>query len=113
MSRHTLPPTTHTVELDQIGELNLALRARSGAQAVIAGDLQQPASELRSATGRLVPATAVLVRLSVDGPPEYPYVHAHFTLDPSSSSAAILAEMHTEALRRLSHLFGLRHLWGV
>ena len=95
MSEHHLSPTTRTLELAQIEELNAHLSsARSGSQ---------------GSAG--LPAAAILVRLSGEGPPEYPYVHAHFST-PGATDALLVIELHTDSLRRLSHLAGRHHRWG-
>ena len=110
MLDHPMPPTTHTVEMAQLGELNDRLTGTNGAAPVTAERLGLAAD---SAVSAAVPPTAVLLRLAWDGPPEYPYVHGHFS--PSAAQGpTITAEMHTAALRELSHLMGLNHhRWGV
>jgi hypothetical protein len=98
---HQVPRTTHTVELDQLSELNTHLSGH--APGITAGQL--------GLGDPSVPDAAVLVRLSWDGPPEFPYIHGRFS--QSSAGADLHAEVHTAALRELSKLLGLHQRWGV
>jgi hypothetical protein len=100
---HPLSPATHTVELAQLTELNEAL-ARPGASKVTAGDLGVAASL------PTLPPDAVLTELDFDGPPDYPYIHGQFAVGSSGPRAV---ELHTPALRQLSHRLHLHHTWGV
>jgi hypothetical protein len=119
---HPMPTTTHTVEMAQLNEINDRLGATRNAPAVTAGELglsgpAGPAGSAGSAdsarsTSNGLPPSAVLVRLSWDGPPEYPYIHGHFAA-AVGQSATLAAELHTAALNELSHLVGLHHRWGV
>ncbi len=59
--------------------------------------------------GETLPDSALLVRLSYDGPPEYPYIHGHFRSD----GKIVRAELHTAALQALAHHLHLQQLWGV
>lgn len=111
---HSLDPTTHTVELDQLRELDAAL-GESPADHLITADLlgmtgahvKQGVSQ--PATVGTLPASAVLLRLSYDGPPEYPYIHGHF----SGSGGEGVAELHTAALQALARQLHLNQRWGV
>jgi hypothetical protein len=98
---HPLSPTTHTVEMDQLHEINERLAAPRNAPVITAQHLGLP-----------LPASAVLVRLDWDGPPEYPYIHGHFAAS-GGQSASLVAELHTSALHQLSRLIGVQHRWGV
>jgi hypothetical protein len=115
MSEHHLAPTTRTLELAQIDELNEHLSVLRGTSSFTAGELGLGGAPLVSASGAQVssglPATAVLIRLSAEGPPEYPYVHGHFGT-AGSAQAELVAELHTASLRRLSQLAGLHQRWG-
>lgn len=109
---HHLPSTTHTVEMAQIAELNRGLRER--AQAIRASLLGLGGVELSSVgddQGGL-PGDAVLVWVSFDGPPEFPYVHANFRTVPGDHGS-FTVDLHTDALRKLSHLLHLQHAWGT
>jgi hypothetical protein len=111
---HQLSRTTHTVEMEQIEELNNGLRERDPSQAIRASLLDLQEVELTSGSdgnpGSL-PADAVLVSISCDGPPEYPYLYAHFRAHPGDQDS-LTVELHTDALRKLSSLLHLQHLWG-
>jgi hypothetical protein len=103
---HRPSAATHTVELAQLTEINQALRVGGGLRA----------ADLRTATdpdevGIEVPDGAVLTDLFWEGPPGYPYIHAHFRLD--GHHEALVVDLHSAVLRELSHLLGLRHIWGV
>ena len=95
--RHvSMPGTTHTVEMAQLRELNARLREHT--------------PEITAADLGLGAGPAVLERLCWDGPPEFPYVHAHFTA--TTPSAGRIVDLHTGALRELSRRLGVRHRWG-
>ncbi len=100
---HDLDPTTHTVEMVQITELNAALREHRG-RPVTAGDI--------GIDGGTVNADDQLFRICWDGPPDFPYIHAHVGADHGSPGSRTV-ELHTASLRALSHALGLRHLWGA
>jgi hypothetical protein len=111
MLDHLLPPTTHTVEMAQLGEINDRLRATRNAPVITAGQLGlSGGSDSPGSTG--LPGSAALVRLAWDGPPEYPYIHGHFAV-AGGQSASFVAEMHTASLNELSRLVGLHHRWGA
>jgi len=114
---HQLPRTTHTVEMDQIAELNDRLGEGEPSPAIRASMLGLQGAELSAGSDdsqHTLPGDALLARLSSDGPPEYPYVHAHFRTSASASDQGSLkVELHTDALRKLSHLLHLQHVWGV
>jgi hypothetical protein len=99
MKAHHLAPTTHTVELDQIHEINAAL---ASGHRLTAGTLGVPGT---------VPAGAVLRSLEADGPPSYPYIHGHFSHRATDDT---VVELHTAQLRAISDQLSLRsHIWGV
>jgi hypothetical protein len=115
MARVSLPRTTHTLELSQLDELNARLKAHG--PTITAADLGlEGATDLAARAGGGLPGSAVLVRLCWDGPPDYPYVHAHFSAaDPGSSTgreASRIVDLHTQALRELSHRLGTHQQWG-
>lgn len=114
MRPHQAPRTTHTVEMEQMAELSRGLRERDPAQPISASVLGLHGRELSSGSDdddSGLPRDTRLVGLSFDGPPEYPYVHAHFR-SHSAEQDLITVELHTEALQELSHLLHLQHLWG-
>ena len=100
MKAHRMAPTTHTVELDQIHEINAALVS---GHRVTAGSLGEPAT---------VPADAVLRSLEADGPPSYPYIYGHFSRRGTEDTVRVA--LHTAQLRAISHQLSLRsHIWGI
>ncbi len=110
MSAHLAPPTTHTLEMTQAAQINDRLKARSVDHPVTAADLALAGRV--STTGVPVPPTAVLTRLVVDGPPEFPYLHAHFFLSQWRAQPLVL-DLEPDQLLGLSHLLGLRHRWAT
>jgi len=115
LHRHQISSTTHTVEMAQIAAINDRLRARESAQAIHASNLGMQGVELSSGSvhdnDHDLPGEATITGLSFDGPPEFPYVHAHFITD-LSGQGSLTVDLHTDALRKLSHLLGLQHVWG-
>jgi hypothetical protein len=111
MPRVSLPKTTRTLELSQLAELNSRLNEPGP---------RITASEIGLAD---LPESAVLERLCWDGPPDYPYVHAHFALVDRVEGAhrkpkagpmdSRIVDLHTGALRQLSRRLGMRQQWGA
>ena len=100
MKAHRMAPTTHTVELDQVHEINAALGS---------GDRVTAASLGVAAT---VPGDAILRYLEADGPPSYPYIYGHFSRRVTEDTVRVA--LHTAQLRAISHQLSLRsHIWGV
>ena len=119
MHAHPLAVTTHTLELDQLAEINEHLAART--RAVTAADLLVDGVRLlphlvagvpRPAGRPVLPAFAVLRRVEASGPPEYPYVRGHFDGEPWRSGDLVV-DLHTAALTALSHRLDLHHRWGA
>jgi hypothetical protein len=98
MSEHLLSPTTRTVELAQLEQLNEALAA-PGAPRVTSADLGLAQNPAGPAPG------LVLVGVSYEGPPDYPYIHGDFD--------GRRVDLHTPALRELSRRLHLHHTWGA
>lgn len=129
MTRHHRPaPTTRTVELQQVQDINRRLAlpghpdvtaatigvagtatAASSFPADPFGPDQPPAQALR--------ATARLRYVTAEGSPEFPYVLGHFSSAPVSvhreDGAGPVIELHSDVLRRLSEKLGLRQCWGT
>jgi hypothetical protein len=109
VSHMSLPRTTHTVEMSQLAELVRRLsdlRSRiTAAELGLAG-----AKTLAGQPDDELPASAVLVRLCWDGPPEFPYIHAHFGIGDHGASRIV--DLHTAALRALGRRLGVRQQWG-
>jgi hypothetical protein len=98
----------------QIAAINDRLREREGAHAINASLLGMQGVRLSSDSAddnNALPGEAVITGLSFDGPPEFPYVHAHFVTD-LTGHGSLTVDLHTDALRKLSHLLGFQHLWG-
>jgi hypothetical protein len=117
-------PTTHTIELSQIRELNNRLRPhradRQDAAGITAEMLEvershagEPALRTIGSQTRL-PLAATLHHVQGEGPPDYPYIVGAFEESPGSPPAAYLeVSLHTGALRRLSRILGCHHIWGA
>jgi hypothetical protein len=113
--KHQLSRTTHTVEMAQIAELNEGLRESKRAQAISASLLGLQGVEASSGSDddhSSLPGDAFLVGISFDGPPAFPYVHAQFGTDPSDRGS-LTVDLHTDTLRKLSHLLNFHHVWGA
>lgn len=119
MAHHDLSRTTHTPELRQVRELNEHLaeaeRAGTPVTAEALGLTGQPIEGAGAVTPAELPASAVLDHLSAEGPPDFPYIEALFRAAPAQGAGGprLHVAMHTPELRRLSHAFGLHHIWGV
>ena len=121
MSEHGVSPTTHTTEQRQIAELNARIAGADGQQ-ITAGELGMAGVPIDSVTieatdaprerPAALPASAILQRIVVVGPPSYPYLYGLFGAD-QASSPQLQAPLHTAALRVLSERYHLRHSWGV
>jgi hypothetical protein len=100
MIEHSLAPTTHTVELEQIRAINTAL---SHGRRVTAQTL--------GLTSAVAP-DSVLLALEGVGPPSYPYVFADFSGGPRN--AVVRVELHTANLRAITRALSLpSQVWGV
>jgi len=113
--KHEVSRTTHTVEMTQIAELNDRLSKRDATEAISASELGLEGSALLpvgDAGHHVLPGDAVLERVSFDGPPEFPYIHAHFRPSPADPRS-LTVDLHTHALRELSRLLHLHEVWGV
>lgn len=100
MRQHTLAPTTHTTELHQVREINVALAA--GRRRLTAGSV--------GAANR-VPRDSVLRSLEAEGPPSYPYVYGLFEVPGGTRPTRV--QLHTDQLRATSEQLALRsHAWG-
>ena len=112
--RHQISSTTHTVEMAQIAAINNRLHEWEGGHAINASLLGMQGVKRVSGSvddDDVLSGEAVITGLSFDGPPEFPYVHGHFTTVPSGHGS-LTVDLHTDALRKLSHLLGFQHLWG-
>jgi len=101
--------------MTQIAELNDRLSKRDATEAISASELGLEGSAVLSvgdAGHHVLPGDAVLERLSFDGPPEFPYIHARFRPSPADPGS-LTVDLHTHALRELSRRLHLREVWGV
>ena len=103
------PPTTHTIEMAQIKEINAKLRRRAGV-VITASELPleiQPGD-------RHVPVnlSAMLTRLFWTGSPSFPDIFALFDV-PGSEESRLRVRLHTAALKEISRRLSLHHAWGV
>ena len=127
MYRHHHPaPTTRTVELQQVQEINRRLAspghpdvtaaALGVAGAVTTGSPfpDDPFGPDHPSAPALRP-TAHLRYLTAEGSPEFPYVLGHFSTTPvvGRDRADLVVELHSAGLRRLSARLGLRQCWGT
>lgn len=99
MHPHPTSPTTHTLDMMQVAEINERL-SDSARYRVTAGDIGLPPE---------VPADAPVVNVWIQGSPEFPYLFADVTI----GSSPVHVPLHTPALVQLSHRLGLHHRWGV
>jgi hypothetical protein len=109
-----MPVTSHTVVMSQLAEINERLTDQSRAHTITAGDLGLglvASADHRQA--KRLPEAAVLVKVCADGPPEYPYIHAHFAIPGSAEQDPLPVALHTDALRPLSRRLELHHRWGL
>jgi hypothetical protein len=106
-----VPPTTHTLEMAQIAELNQRLSSHTGLSAITAAAIGMGGVRLLPAAAGELPDQAVLVRVSWQGSPEFPDIHGHFA--GGQVDQPFCAVLHTAALIQLSHQLGVRQRWGI
>jgi hypothetical protein len=106
----SLPPTTHTLEMAQVAELNQHLTDRPPSPAITADAIGMTGAPLDPADDRDLAEDDVLVRVSWQGSPEFPDIHGHFSTGRGGPPERAL--LHTAALHELSRLLGLRQRWG-
>jgi hypothetical protein len=110
MINFSLPPTTHTLEMAQVAELNGRLSHPDGSPPITADALGMGGAALHSSPAGSLPGTAVLVRLSWQGSPEFPDIYGHFG---GASGDLYEALLHTAALHQLGHHLHVRQRWGI
>jgi hypothetical protein len=108
MISRSLPPTTHTLEMAQVVELNERLRRKPGAAAITAASLGMGGAPLQPAGAGRLTDDAVLVRLSWQGSPEFPDIYGHF-----GRTGLLQALLHTASLNQLGHQLNVRQRWGI
>ena len=109
MISSSVPPTTHTLEMAQVVELNERLKGRTGPTAITAAAIAMTGARLHPASEATLAGDAVLVRVSWQGSPEFPDVYGHFGPGRGPDQALL----HTAALDQLARLLGVRQRWGI
>lgn len=109
MSRTTT--TTHTVDMTQVADLNERLSNSRSGTPVTSADLGLEGAEVTGSSHATLAGSAVLVRLRWDGAPEFPNIHGHFSSSPGADDTLVV-DLHTAALRELSHRLHAQHVWG-
>jgi len=111
MSHHPLDPTSHTIEMQQIDELNARL-AEDNAPTVTSGDLGMTGTAMAGSGGQGLSGHEVVMNVTWRGTPDFPDIYAGFgargTTEPSTQVL-----LHTRHLRELSHLLHCSHHWGL
>ncbi len=112
MERCSVPPTTHTLEMEQIAALNARLADTSPSRrpAITAEDLTLTGVQVWPHASGPLPAEAVLLRICWDGDPEFPDLHGHFAT-PQQGDRVV--DLHTAALRTISRRLDTRQRWGI
>jgi hypothetical protein len=96
--------STHTRELEQIGELNASLAAENGHHSLTADALGLANSTMDALAG--------LRQVIATGSPSYPYLFGLFASRGSDGHTQV--PLHTGHLRTLSETLHLRHhRWGI
>ncbi len=109
MRHHPMSATTHTLEMQQVAELNNRLQRD---QAITAGRLGLGQIDCRSG-GQLIrlPHTAELIEVVWDGSPDFPDLHGRFGI--AGRPGHVVVDLQTPALRQLSRMLGVGQTWGV
>jgi hypothetical protein len=109
---HPIDPTTHTIEMGQIAEINQRLQ-EPGRPALTAADLDLSDVPLHGARAAgSLSGQARLVAVDWSGAPTFPNIYGEFAA-AGSDRADQRVLLHTEHLRELSRRLGLRHRWGL
>jgi hypothetical protein len=110
---HSMPRTTHTLDMAQIDELNQRLDEHTRYAKVTADDLGLAGAELLNEMTGTLPGEAVLIQLGWDGSPEFPYIHGRFSVAGVQDAGSLLhVDLHTAALNKLAHKLDARQRWG-
>lgn len=123
MARHpSLSRTTHTLEMNQIDELNIRLaQHRAEGRPITAADLGLAGATLLAgrARGGTVAPSAVVTGVGWDGDPDFPYLHARFSVGQDDGPNMAMpdhsprVDLHSAALQELSRRLGLHQVWGI
>lgn len=107
MIRRSMPPTTHTLEMAQVADLNERLKSRDASTPITAADIGMGGAPLDPGGTPGLSDHDILTRVSWQGSPEFPDIYGHF----GQSEVSVL--MHTAALNQLGHKLNLRQRWGI
>jgi hypothetical protein len=111
MSHHPLDPTSHTIEMEQIDELNARL-AEEHAPTITSGDLGMTGAVISHSGGQGLSGHEIVMKVTWRGTPDFPDIYAGFgargTTEPS-----VQVLLHTNHLRELSRLLHCSHHWGL
>lgn len=112
MDRCSIPPTTHTLEMEQIAALNTKLGDTDPSRRppITAADLGLTGVQGWPRASGQLPAEAVLGRICWDGSPEFPDLHGHFAV---GETGAWVVDLHTVALQAISRRLATRQRWGI
>lgn len=137
MVAHTIAPTSHTVELRQIAEINERLGRCTDAELLRADELGLSGADVTAghvdavaahvahlpqhvasgplSSGVLSP-DARLIHLVAAGSPTFPYIYGLFGSGRTADAGAarlLPVMLHTAQLQQISKHHRLRHRWGV
>jgi hypothetical protein len=111
MSHHPLDPTSHTIEMEQIDQINARL-ADQHAPTVTAADLGLTGAVIHGSSGQSLSGHEVVMSVSWRGTPDFPDIYAGFGAQ-GTPAPSIEMLLHTAQLRELSHRLHLSHHWGL
>jgi hypothetical protein len=111
MTHHPLDPTSHTIEMEQIEELNARL-AEKHAPRVSSADLGLSGARIPHGAGQTLSGQEVVQQVSWRGVPDFPDIYAEFGVSGASESAVPVL-LHTAQLRELSRQLHCTHHWGL
>jgi hypothetical protein len=111
MSHHPLDPTSHTIEMEQIDELNARL-ADEHAPTITSGDLGLTGALLPGSGGQSLSGHELVMKVSWRGTPDFPDIYAEFGAQGTSEPSSHLL-LHTAQLRELSRRLHCTHHWGL
>ena len=108
--RSAAPHLTHTVEVDEVNELNRKLASLDALRHITAGELGLTHTVAHGFGGSTaLPAAAKLTRVCCEGPEGFPYVHGHFDL----AGIEHRAELYSVTLTALGRLLHVRIVAGL
>jgi len=91
----------------QVAELDARLAQVPGLTAALLG---LGGARVRPGSAGPLPQAALLTHVTWDGAPAFPDLHGVF-VGPGGERRVV--DLHTDALRTLSRLLGLRQTWGL